>query len=490
MYVHSKIYEQCSLPDYEGYVLTKFYKPWCPYSIKVKDIVDEIDTKLERSSVDAVLRYVDCTKCDCNENGIITVPTLTLHKNKTEIARHRGSGTFKEYADFIVKNTEIDASVFRKNYESKPGKVADLRVVDFEKGLVGPWIVLFYQGDDKDLMKILEDVAQNYKKEVKVGRIHSKHAGDLERKYNIQAYPLLLGIYSGLVIPFMKKPDVGLINSFVETLIEPTFQPIDLVGFETAKRSLEPGEPIFIVFYSDLALANSYFRRLSHEYKFKAKIYRTNDEELFRKASIWPKSSEEGGTGYVLDEERVILAVYKQDMFHRCPHKLVALKEISEWIFLSHFPHVTRITNESFYSIFHGFNPALILLTRNEEYVGDLERVSARYHLGLPFGSIVFSTLDIDMFPLFMPSLLPKLGYPAIVVFNPQKQLFYHRKLNLKSKGFGKKVMSLISDYEKGRLDIYPPKKRILMKYVFIAGMLAAILACIKSFVSAKKAKR
>lgn len=475
--LYAKVYEQCELPKHDGYVLTKFYKPRCPYSLKVKDIVDEIDKRLERSESNVVLRYVDCTACDCDEDEIITVPTLAIHKNSTEIARHRGSGTMQEYVDFIVENTDVDISVFKRSHRGDPGKVTKLSESDFEKGLDGPWIVLFYEKEDKTLSDIFDAIANNYGKRVNVGKVDSKNAESLEKKYNIQYYPLILGIYNGIVVPYSKELAIESISSFVDELIEPSFQQITLAKFDNIREHTAAGEPIFIVFYSDLGLANSYFSRLAHEYKFRTRIYKTNDRDLFERASIWPKTGAEDDGHDVANEDKVILTVYKHGIFHRCPYKLEDTNRVSAWIFFSHFPHITRITNDNFYAIFHGFKPTLLLIARNEEYVDELERISARYHSGMPFTNFIFSTIDVDSFPLFLPSLLPKLRHPAIVIFDPVKQLFYHRKFKIESKTLEEKVVKLLRDYESGRVGLYPPRSSGVIKYIIIlAGVIGVAM--------------
>lgn len=475
--LYAKVYEQCELPKHDGYILTKFYKPRCPYSLKVKDIVDEIDRKLERSESNVVLRYVDCTVCDCDEDEIITVPTLAIHKDNVEVARHRGSGTMEEYVDFVVENTDVDVSVFKRSYRNDPGKVTKLSKTDFEKGLDGPWVVLFYEREDKNLNDIFDAIAKNYGKRVNVGKIHSKNAEGLESKYNIQYYPLILGIYNGIVVPYAKELALGPISSFVNELIEPSFQQITLAKFEDIRKHTAAGEPIFIVFYSDLSLANSYFSRLAHEYKFRTRIYKTNDRDLFEKASIWPKTDTEDGGHDVADEDKVILTVYKHGIFHRCPYKLADTNEVSAWIFFSHFPHITRITNDNFYAVFHGFKPTVLLIARNEEYVDDLERISAKYHSGMPFTNFIFSTIDVDLFPLFLPSLLPKLKHPAIVIFDPVKQLFYHKRFRIDSKTLEEKVIGLLRDYGNGRVELYPPRSRSVLKYIVVlAGVIGVAM--------------
>src|SRR5699024_9846395 len=144
--------------------------------------------------------------------------------------------------------------------------------------------------------------------------------------------------------------------------------------------------------------------------------------------------------GFIPDEEKVILKAYKNGIFHTCPHKLDDLKLIGEWIFFTHYPHLTRITNENFYPIFHGLKPVVLLLSKGEYLNIQLEKFSTLYHGNMPYTDYLFAALDINQFPLFIPSLLPKMKDPALVFFLPDRHYFYHKEMSLTEENFKDKV--------------------------------------------------
>lgn len=484
--VYSQVYDQCDLPPLEGYILTKFYKPYCPYSLKVKGIVDDIATKLEGS--DVAVRYVDCTMCNCAQDDIVTVPTLKIHKDQKEIAKHRGSGTFDEYADFILQNIQLDGALLGRGLKSVPGTVMTLKQTDVEKGLVGPWVVLFHDRKDRPMADMMTKMAGMFGSRANFASINSHGMTKIEKMYSIQYYPVIIGIYDGIIMPFLKEMQPNLVAAFIDKLIEPSFQFLDVNKFTMLAKGLGAGEPIFVVLYSDLSMANSYFKRMAHEYKFKTTIYKSEDPRLFDMASLWPQFLFESRNAIIRPEDKVILTVYKHGAFHRCPHKLSDLGKVSEWIFLSHFPHVTRITSENFYTVFHGLKPVVLLITRSEEYVTDIERASTNYHLGQPFTNFVFSTIDVDMFPLFVPSLLPNLRHPTVLIFDPSRQLFYHRSFKVESKTLDTNVFSLIRDYQKGKVGLYPPSKGKVLKYMLVVfGVLGVAMSFTISFMRLSK---
>lgn len=470
-----EIVEVCELPATQRTVLTKFYKPNCPYSMRIEPVIDELDSILERNNVDLLVRYVDCDVCDCKKSGIKTVPTLEIHENGVSKDRFVGSAGFREYVQFIIRNTGLSERMFYGNIKSVPGKVVRLKELDFEDGFNGPWIVLFYSDQDEETRRVLAELAETYKGKISFGEMSAKRSEKVRGRVNIAGGPTVLGMYKGIFVTYTGKKSIGGLSDFAEKLIEPSFQPIDISRFKREVENKKGGAPVFIVFYSDLSLANDYFKQIAHEYKFRAKIYKTNDEFLFKKASIWPKTPTEE-KGNVHDEDKVILTVYKDKVFHRCPYKLHDFHRIADWIFLSHFPHLIRITTENFSSVFYGLKPVLLLLTRNEEFAEDLERVSAAQHLGMPYTDYLFGTIDLDTFPLFMTKLLPKLHQPVMVIYDPIKQLFHFRNMVLSSIGFEDTAISLLKDFERGRLSTYPSSRNAVVWYVFLGLAVVALL--------------
>ncbi|KAL0266006.1 UNVERIFIED_CONTAM: hypothetical protein PYX00_011723 [Menopon gallinae] len=430
--------------------------------MRIEPVIDEIDSILERNNADVLVRYVDCDVCDCKKSGVKTVPTLEIHENGASKDRFVGSAGFREYVQFIVRNTGLGEKMFYGNVKSVPGKVVRLKELDFEDGFSGPWIVLFYSNQDEETRQVLAKLAETYRNKISFGEMDTKRSERVRVRVNIADGPTVLGMYKGIFVTYTGKRDTDGLGDFAEKLIEPSFQPIDIARFKREVEGQRQGTPVFIVFYSDLSLANDYFKQIAHEYKFRARIYKTNDEFLFKKAGVWPKTPTEKDS-HVLDEDKVILTVYKDKVFHRCPYKLHDFRRIADWIFQSHFPHLIRITTENFASVFYGLKPVLLLLTRNEEFVADLERVSAAQHLGMPYTDYLFGTIDLDTFPLFMTRLLPKLHQPVMVVYDPLKQLFHYKNMVLSSIGFEDTAISLLKDFEKGRLSTYPTTRHTVV---------------------------
>ncbi|KAK1348259.1 putative thioredoxin [Hamiltosporidium tvaerminnensis] len=491
----SEILETCTLPENAptNIVLKKFYRETCPHCQRLAPLIEEIGVRLERSNTPITIQSVDCGKCECSKEEIDAVPQLILYKNNEEVGRMKGYKEFDEIVTFLTQNTDINPKIFKHRIKKHPGQVVRLRERDFYTGFDGPWVILFYTSKDSHLREILSEVSKIYSEKLNVGEIPSSETQNLTHRFNIQSYPVLLILYNGINMVYNHKMDLPTLSDYVDELLEPSFKELTLDAFNTTIKNRKIGDPIFIVFNTNLSLANSYFRQAAHEYKMKAKIYKTSDPDLFQKANIFPKkeienTNETKEIEHVKDEDMVILAVYRNGIFHQCPEKLSNGYKISEWIFHAHFPHITIINNDNFFTIFHGLKPAVILLTREEELVDQFEKLSANRHIGLPFSEKVYGVINVDDYPLFIPSLVPNLPVPSVFIYNPFKQYFYAQRILLNENNFNDFVEELIEKYDENKLKPYPPKKSYIMSYLMVLGVIIGIgLLLLKKGVATKK---
>ncbi|KCZ80267.1 hypothetical protein H312_02323 [Anncaliia algerae PRA339] len=479
--IASEILDTCTIPDTEGFILTKYYKPECPHCIKIEGYIDEIDSLLERNGIDLKMHYVDCSTCNCEEKNIKLVPTVILSQNNVEKEKIVGKANYNAYINMINNHMNIPNTVFYRHKKNIPGKVVKLKEFDFDDAFEGPWIILFNSDKDKSTRKIFEKIAAEYKDVISFGELNTKRTKKIRNKVNVQDESSILALFRGLVAEMTEERTYEKIKEFSEKLIEPSFKLMDMKLFKEETRFLKRGEPLFLVFYSDLGLANLYFKRIAHEYKFRTKFYKTNDPLLFERASIFPKKA---GIENMNDNDKVILSVYKNGIFHQCPFGLEENNKIPEWIFNSHFPNLTRITNENFSSVFHGLKPVLLLVTRNDQFVDKLESFSTNKYYGLPFYEFLFAALDVDSFPKFTEYFLPTLSIPILVIYNPQTQKFYFKLSKFDKVDFNEYANRMLVDYESNKLYEYPKGKSYTIYFVILAIVVVSLFIISGIFVS------
>ena len=136
---------------------------------------------------------------------------------------------------------------------------------------------------------------------------------------------------------------------------KPNFESINYKQLRSLTKNLNNGEPIYLVLYKNYELAPHYFNDMAQHLEFKAKIYKSNDPPLFDAAGFYPK----GFSDFELKQDKVehnkmvYFLVYKKSTFFPSSVPLDRNNEIIEWIFHAHFPHVTEINNDNFYTVFH-----------------------------------------------------------------------------------------------------------------------------------------
>lgn len=472
----------CELPSSGSLYITKFFKDDCTHCQKITPHINEVQDKLVFNNLGLKLKQVNCDECNCDALDIVAVPTLILSKGKEELSRLRGYADYENIVKFITDNLDIDSKIFNR-HTGEDGKITILYERDFYSGFKGPWLILFYSKRKEKMREAMKDIASKYAGQLKVGEITETNAYNLTHRFNIQTYPAIIAIYNGILAGYNGKQTSEDVLEFAERLMAPSFKELNLEEFERLVTK-DSKTPRFVVFYSNLGLANSFYRKSAHEYKLRAQIFKSKDHALFQRASIYPKKQdEEDGK----DEDRVILTVFKDNVFHRCPIPLSNPQGIAEWLFNSHFPNVTRITNDNFYTIFHGIKPAVVLITQNDEFVDLLEDAAQRINTGLPFNEQVMAVLDINEFSLFLPALLPGMNSPSMIIYDPQKQLFFTRKVRFEKGVFYDDILTMTNMYFEGKLRPYPFRSH-WKKYVFgllfvgVAGYLISLVLKKKNF--------
>ncbi|EPR79740.1 Thioredoxin [Spraguea lophii 42_110] len=474
----------CPLPDIQGYNLTKYTRPDCPYCEKVTPSLNELEDRIKENGVQLTMLNVDCSKCDCTAYDVISVPTVVLRNGKDEVARIKGSTymNYEDLVDFLEGHAQIDIKMFNRTQIIKD-QVQILYEKDFYSGFEGPWLILFYKNKKEIAREMMKEMGKIFEGKLNVAEISAENSHNLVHRYNITSYPAILGLYDGLVTGFMDQLELRNLVDFADKLVEPSFKEINLEEFEEIAKKDED-EPIFVVFYTNISLANSYFKRAAHEYKMKSKIYKSDDKAFFNRAMIHPKEqTEENNVG---EEETIVLTVYKDKIFHRCPSSLSDPNGIAEWLFHSSFPHVSKITNSNFFTVFHGLKPVVLLLSKSDDFLKEYEAAAKKFSVGLPYTDELYATIDVDEFPLFAPNLLPGINIPSIIIFDPGKQVFYHKPTTLNKESLFEYLFKTLEDYREGRLDVYPSRIKY-ERYIIIVLVLVAILSLGKRMLQKNK---
>ncbi|KAK6089750.1 hypothetical protein P3W45_001252 [Vairimorpha bombi] len=463
------IVEQCSIDDV-GLVLTDYYQKWCPACQKLDPVLQEIDNTLERHNLDIKIQKIDCKDCKCDDNDIQSYPTVVLRKDGKEISRFSGYKSYKDLGDFLVEHSNVDKEIFEGHIESTKNELLELTDSDMYQGLDGPWLVYFYYKDPSKFESTLVELEKIYDTKINFGKISYEQSKNFINQYNIKSYPAIYGVYNGLFVPFMDFVNLNDLSKFCDKLVEPSFKNIKVEDFKKEVQLLDHGEPLYIVFHTDTNKANQYFAEYAHRYKFKTRIFKTQDKSLFSMASIFPVSSIDKKNAE--DSDIVKFGVYKNGRFYEYKGDISNEDDVAAWLFHTHFSYVTEIKTATFSSIFNGYKPAMILLTQGEQFMTEFNEFSADRHLGTPYINVLFAALDTNNYGNFVPTLLPNLTTPTLVIYDPIHKQFRHKEVELNKETFKETAMKVLKLYEQNSLELYPRVKTYKRYYLLGIGLL------------------
>ncbi|KAL6121588.1 hypothetical protein NUSPORA_01468 [Nucleospora cyclopteri] len=463
--------EECPALE-NGTVINHYVLRNCAACTRFSPVMEDVLSHIQRADLDIKYRKVVCNDCDCD--NIKSFPSVEITDDKAAVSKIEGYKPFKDILKWISTSLKLESSLLNENHiESEFSKVKKLTAQDFLGGFDGEWLVLFYDKYSEPKRKLFELLAEKFTN-IHVGEAHSEEIKDVAARFNIVSYPHITAINHGTTVPFTEET----LFEFANKLASPSFINIDYNQLKKSTENHKNGEPVYLVVYKNYEIASHYFNQLAQQFKFKATIHRSNDTAIFEKTGFVPEEESD-------DHNKLVkLFVYKNGTFFSCPYRLDQSSEIIQWIFHSHFSHLTDLSNSNFYSVFHGIKPVIILLTNNEKFYAEFNQISADRHLGAPFSDILFVTVDISKYPHFKENVLKKVTTPNIAVYDPLKSKWYYENIKLDGSSFKNRVLSTIEKYFNNKLPEYPPKESKMKLYlgvVFILGIGIAVIQARKT---------
>lgn len=475
--------EKCtSLTD--GIVLSKYYLETCAACKRLNPILDEIKSQANKAQLNIKFREVECTACECE--GITNFPTMEITQDKESKGKTVGYKDYENLAKWIKETLSLDKEIFADHMDHREGVVKQLVARDFLTGFDGQWLVLFYDNEKDIRRSLFKELAKIFKGKVSIAEVSKNESMNVTARYNIAEYPLIMGINQGTPVPFAGKVDLGNLSQFVEKLYTPAFQEITYQELRDKSKSFLNGEPVYVVLYKNYEMASFYFNELAQQFKFKTQIYRSSDPAMFAAAGYHPKDLTDF-TENPDHNQMVYFTLFKNSAFFLSPEKLDHTQDIIAWIFHTHFPHVTNINNENFYTVFHGIKPVVVLLTKSDILVSSFNKLSASWNLGTASSNLIFTTLDSIEYPLFKKKILNGIKEPAVVFYDPVVSKWYYQSAKLTNENLNKTVMGMIDLYFNGKLPPYPTKVRTINVYYVVSIAAIVIVFCYKCLNLKKK---
>jgi thioredoxin domain-containing protein 5 len=428
--IFSKVDSHCDIQT-DGTVFLEYYKEHDTDHQLMEPHLHMLDAFAHENDINLKIQKVDCNSCICPD--IKNTPTFKIMKDNKVLDSFTGYSEYSDLLQFVAKNLSI--------YLKKKNSLVDLKERDFYSTFEEPWLVLFYKEENKNIELLLKHVREIFENTIKIGRIDEKESKNILGRYNINVFPVIMGIHSDLSVPFLEDLTINNILNFANRLVEPSLQKIQK---KDLTNIISKDESFYLVLFKDEVLADNLFFKYAHSFKFKIKMYKSEDKALFDQVGI-PDN----------DQDKVKLTIYKNGRFHIFDKDIFDDNLVVDWIFHTHFANVTKVSDSTFHSVFNGMKPVFLLITTNDKLLEEFNEFARHVHYGLPFINMLFASINLNEYMLFTQALLPKIEIPTFVVYSPHDKKFYHNKIILRSENFKIQATDTLKLYESGKMKPY-----------------------------------
>ncbi|KAI5181805.1 hypothetical protein NEOKW01_1963 [Nematocida sp. AWRm80] len=461
----SMTYDTCSIVPSAGLSIVKYYRKECVHCQRITPKISKIINSIEKTGMGVTGMMIDTQVCPPEDKGIDAIPTVVVQKNGIELLKFTGDKPYDEIVELVSKAIGMKKSLFEPETKKGPTEILSLTKQDFLSGFTGPWVVYFEGRKDPVIDQILLQTYKTFEGEVKIAKYTGEDKEIVAGRYYIYDFPGILVMYDGILMRYNGDMTLRAFNEFCTRLVEPSFKEASIQELSHLTT------PTFVVFYSDLMVANKLFRRIAHDLKMNAQTY---------KMKIEP-------TG---DETILRLAVFKNGTKFYYDGDINDEGAIREWLFHAHFPNISKLSMDNFYSIFHGLKPVVALITDggNAKEIREFEEIAEEYNRGTSSSPYVFTFIDTKEYPKFTQTNFGVLhGKPLIVFFDPEKQTFYGGRIKASERiqpYFDRQMKAFASD----SLDRYTKEKPFSYKWLLIGGIvIGGIVSLVRIAITSRK---
>lgn len=397
-------YDSCEVVPASGLSLIKYYRKGCIHCQNMTPKIDRVIKSIEASREPITGIMVDTERCHEAALDITSIPTVVVQRDGKELTRFSGDKTYEQITEIIAHATGLSQQIFLPEENAGPKHLLTLTKQDFLSGFSGPWIV-YFEGEYNHIVEhILLQTYKTFDREIKIAKYIGPDKEIIAGRYYIYDFPGILVMYDGILMRYNGELTLAAFHEFCTKLVAPSFKEI------TSEELAALSKPTFVVFYSDQVQANRTFRRIAHDLKMNAQTY---------------KMKIDAGE----DDKHVLrLAVFKNGSKFYYEKDINDEGAVREWLFHAHFPNISKLSMDNFYSIFHGLKPVVSIVADggNEKELAAFEEIALEHNRGTSSSPYVFAFVDKKEYPKFTETNFGVLhGKPLIVFFDPEKQTFY-----------------------------------------------------------------
>ncbi|KAI5191348.1 hypothetical protein NECID01_1417 [Nematocida sp. AWRm77] len=444
------VYDSCKVVPASGLSIIKYYRKNCVHCQRIGPKIAQAIKSIEKVKEPVTGIMVDTEACSKYENneGIESIPTVVVKRDGKELARIKGDKPYEEITKIIADATGLSEHIFLPEENTEPRQIMTLTKDDFLSSFTGPWVIYFEGEYSHAIESILLQTYKTFDREIKIAKYIGPDKEIVAGRYYIYDFPGILVMYDGILMRYNGEMTLAAFHEFCTKLVAPSFREI------TTEELNALTTPTFVVFYSDALQANRTFRRIAHDLKMNAQTYKMKVEA--------PEN-----------ESLLRLAVFKNGSKFYYDKNINDEGAVREWLFHAHFPNISKLSMDNFYSIFHGLKPvvSIVLDGGNLKELAAFEEIAIEHNRGSSSSPYVFAFIDRKEYPKFTDTNFGVLhGKPLIVFFDPEKQVFYGKHLT-KREPLEEYFARQLKMFETKTLPRYIREKPRSYKWMVIGGL-------------------
>ncbi|GAA5813259.1 hypothetical protein MFLAVUS_006734 [Mucor flavus] len=403
----------------EGALFVEYYSP-------DSSLCNDFEPKwnqLVKSHPDASFGKLNCVKYKdyCSERGIDRVPSVQTKFNGGHWTDYAGDFSLDDVNDFVIKND---------HQRNKHGESIELTSSKQIRDIIDskePWFVKFYApwcGHCKHLKPVWAQLAKNLKNKVNIAEVNCEDSKDLCKEFKVTGLPTLSFFVHGANLKYNGERKLEKLEEYAR---EMAGSPVRTVKDDDKLQDLLKQQDVNFVYIRDP-------KNDVHEMSF----LETVAPGFMETIPFFTTTDKRSALRFNLGAEDLPAAVIVKDgTFEQFKG---GIKDLAAWLIKESKPLVTRVLPHNSNQIMKGRQMVVLGITKpddsdSEWKLREMARIYKNEHGG---NNLTFALLDGKLWGSFISRAygIQSNKLPAIIVLDPQSELYYDHHANKKKFSF------------------------------------------------------
>ncbi|KAI8076195.1 hypothetical protein BDF21DRAFT_494931 [Thamnidium elegans] len=403
----------------EGALFVEYYSP-------DSTLCNEFEPKwnqLVKSHPDASFGKLNCAKYTdyCIERGIDRVPSVQTKFNGGHWTDYNGDFSLDDVNEFVIKNDHQRNKLGESVELTSSKQIRD--IIDSKE----PWFVKFYApwcGHCKHLQPVWTQLAKNLKNKVNVAEVNCEDSKALCQEFKVTGLPTLSFFVHGANLKYNGERKLEKLEEYAH---EMAGSPVHTVKDDAKLQDLLEQQDVTFVYVRDPkndVHEMAFLETVAPGFIENIPFFTTTDKKTALRFNLSP-------------EDLPASVIVKDGTFELFKG---GVKDLAAWIIKESKPLVTRVLPHNSNSIMKGKQMVVLGITKpddsdSEWKLREMAKIYKNEHQG---NNLTFAQLDGKLWGSFISRAygIQSNKLPAIIVLDPQSELYYDHHANKKMFSF------------------------------------------------------